>query len=230
MLYWQWLLPKYSFSSCCCGMVGSERDSIPSWELYLRTMFMRVLASGFFSSFKLHDLSLQQDISQSTKLWVTLMTCFIKARCPRLAWPMIPGWHAGLKKYRRKLLSVKWRWLHCKSQDVLLELLCVWMCGSKLTTKNASVCSLEGFFILTWVFFFLILKDWLLVLALGHWQKWQRRALDLRSAVVMVSPFNVLAFSFFLLFVLSLDRVYLHLQDLYSFQGWVVRQNNRGYG
>lgn len=167
MLYWQWLLPKYSFSSCCCGMVGSERDSIPSWELYLRTMFMRVLASGFFSSFKLHDLSLQQDISQSTKLWVTLMTCFIKARCPRLAWPMIPGWHAGLKKYRRKLLSVKWRWLHCKSQDVLLELLCVWMCGSKLTTKNASVCSLEGFFILTWVFFFSYFKGLAVGLGIG---------------------------------------------------------------
>lgn len=84
-LYWQWLHPKYSFSSYCGGMVGGERDSVPSWELYFENHVCESFGVFFSSFFKLHDLSLEQDISQSTELWVTLVTCFIKARCPRLA-------------------------------------------------------------------------------------------------------------------------------------------------
>lgn len=138
---------------------------------------------------------------------------------------MIPGWHAGLKKYRRKLFSVKWRWLHCKPQDVLIELLCIWMCDLKLITKNTSVCGLEVFFfILTWVFssYFEGLAVGLGIGALAEVAKKSLRPEE-RSG----KPFQFLCFLFSLFFILSPDTVYLRFQDLYSFEGWMVKQNNK---
>lgn len=40
-------------------------------------------------------------------------------------------------------------------------------------------------------------------------------------------PFQFLCFLFSLFFILSPDTVYLRFQDLYSFEGWMVKQNNK---